>query len=332
MIVLGIESSCDETSCAVVKNGKVLSNLIYSQIEHFPFGGVVPEIASRAHIKKLVPLLQAALDEAGLTVESIEGVGATKGPGLIGSLLIGLSFAKSFAYARGIPFYGVNHLEGHIFGTLVDVSPNFPALGFIISGGHTHLYYIPRLGSYKLIGKTRDDAAGEAFDKVAKALGLGYPGGPIIDKLSQGANPEYHRFTSPMRGKGLDLSFSGLKTSFIYFVQSLSKSELETHLNDILASFQMTVVETLIEKLLEASRITGTKELIIAGGVACNSLLRRRLEALKDEGYNVYLPLPMYATDNAAMIALCAEFHLKRGERSGFDLPPEPYAPLENLL
>ncbi len=332
MVILGIETSCDETSAAVVKDGKVLSNLIFTQSTHFPFGGVVPELASREHIKKLVPIVEKSLDESGYSIDEVEGIGVTKGPGLIGSLLIGLSFAKAVAYSKGIPFYGVNHLEGHIFGALIDNTPNFPAIAFIVSGGHTHLYYVKELGSYRLLGKTRDDAAGEAFDKVAKFVGLGYPGGPIIDKLSKQGDPEYHKFPLPMRGKGTELSFSGLKTAFIYFYQKLDPKEREKHLSDILASFQNAIVNILVEKLIEASELTYTRELIVVGGVVCNSLFRERLMGLKEKGYNVYLPLPIYATDNAAMIAKASEFHLLRGEISSFNLHPEPYSPLENIL
>lgn len=332
MLVLGIETSCDETSAAVVENGKVLSNVIFSQVSHSPFGGVVPEIASREHIKKIVFVVKRAIDDAGCSIDDVEGIGVTKGPGLVGSLLIGISFAKALAYAKSIPFYGVHHLEGHIFSALIESRPNFPAVAFIVSGGHTHLYYVREPGSYKILGKTRDDAAGEALDKVAKFVGLGYPGGPVIDRLAKNGNPNFHNFPLPMKNKGLEMSFSGLKTAFIYYYRSLDEDFRQAHLNDILASFQNAVVSVLIEKLVNAAQIADTKDLIVAGGVVANSLFRERLAALREMGYSVYLPTPVFATDNAAMIAYASEFHLERGDRSDFDLKPEPYSPLENLL
>ena len=329
MIVLGIETSCDETACAIVDGNKLLSNIIYTQTEHSEFGGVVPELASREHIKRILPVIKKALDEANLSLDNIQGIGAVRGPGLLGSLLVGYLLGKSIAWSRNIPFYGVNHIEAHLFSAF-DLSDNpFPAIGAVISGGHTHLWYIPKLGDYKLLGKTRDDAAGEALDKGAKILGLGYPGGPIIDKLAKDGNPNFFHFPRPLTGKGYDFSFSGLKTSLVYYVKEMEPERVKSHLADIASSYQQAIVDVIYEKILRALIQTKSTNLIIGGGVSANSLLRKYFEQLNQKGYNVYLPQKRLSTDNGVMVARCARYHLVQGERTEWTIPPEPYIDLE---
>ncbi len=332
MNVLGIETSCDETSVAVVGDGhQVLSNIIYSQSVHKKFGGVVPELASREHIKRIVPIMNEALDEVGMTLDDIDGYAATFGPGLVGALLVGLSMAKSLAWGRNKPFYAVNHLEGHIVANLLahpDLDDNF--LTLLVSGGHTMLIDVKGIGNYTVLGKTLDDAAGEAFDKVAKILGLGYPGGVALDKLAQTGDPEYFRFPRALSGKGrLDFSYSGLKTAVALHVKKLSDEDLASKKADIAASFQEAAVDVLCDKSILALKKTGRELLAISGGVAANSRLRNRMDEVCDKlGIRVVYPPLHLCTDNAAMIAGAGHIHLSRGETSPFNANAVPYQKL----
>lgn len=319
MIVLGIESSCDETAVAVLTVGrrtKILSNLIASQHEiHAPYGGIFPELASRRHIEVLRPLVQDALKEAGISQGKIAGVAVTNTPGLVGSLLVGLSFAKAYAFGLGLPFIGVNHLEGHLNAPLIE-QPKipYPHIGLIVSGGHTALYLIKRFGEYRFLGGTRDDAAGEAFDKVAKILGLGYPGGPAIDRMAREGNPTAVKFPKP-KLKGYDFSFSGLKTAVKMVVDrgAASTRQGSPTLNNICASFQETVVDILVEKTRAAARNHRCKGVVVTGGVACNSRLRQKFG-------EAYFASPVLSTDNAAMIAYVGGRYLQMGKSSPLSL------------
>ncbi len=333
MIILGIETSCDETAAAVLKDGtELLSNIISSQTVHAPFGGVVPELASRAHLQSVVPIIEQALATAGIPFEKLDGIAVTCGPGLVGSLLVGLCVAKSMASSLHIPLIGINHLEGHIFANFLEY-PDLacPAVCLIISGGHSELYYVPEKGRYELLGKTRDDAAGEAFDKVAKLLGLGYPGGPRIDELSRQGDPHFVEFPRALLGQdNLDFSFSGLKTSVLIHVESLTEAERTRTVVHIVASFQAALVDVLIEKSLRAARRTGVQRILVAGGVAGNKSLRRGFkEKANRQGLEVFYPSPILCTDNAAMIAAAGSFRLQRGECSQIDMNAVPGMRLE---
>jgi N6-L-threonylcarbamoyladenine synthase len=337
--ILGIESSCDETAAAVVEDGvSILSSVVASQLAtHARYGGVVPELASREHLRAIVPVVRLALAEAKSSYSDLSAIAATVGPGLVGSLLVGLTFAKSLSFARGIPLIGVNHIEGHIHAAILDAEVEFPAVALIVSGGHTHLFEVNPGFSYKLIGKTRDDAAGEAFDKVAKLVGFGYPGGPVIDLLAPHGNPRAVKFTlAKMKGNTLDFSFSGLKTAVLRWTQARdldaeirarkellaaqAKPSVDEWLAvtpratlDLLASFQWTVIEELLRRAVAAGDAIAARALIISGGVACNSGLRAATEELH-LAYPVYFPSKALSTDNAAMIAAAAFSKLKRGE------------------
>jgi len=309
--ILGIESSCDDTSAAVICNGRVLSNIVANQEIHAKYGGVVPELASRAHQQHIVPVVQQAIEQAGITKEDLHAISFTKGPGLMGSLLVGTSFAKSLALGLDIPLIDVNHMQGHILAHFIKEEnteiPPFPFVCLTISGGHTQIVRVTDYFTFEVLGETIDDAVGEAFDKSAKILGLPYPGGPLVDKYAQLGNPKKFSFTKPKVGD-LNFSFSGLKTGILYFIQRNLKENpkfIEENLYDICASIQHTIVEILIEKLKNTVKKTGIKHVAIAGGVSANSEIRKRLQlAQKHWGWTTYIPKFEYTTDNAAMIAI----------------------------
>jgi N6-L-threonylcarbamoyladenine synthase len=333
MLVLGLESSCDETAAAVVADGRdVRSDVIASQVEvHAPYGGVVPELASRAHIVHVVPVLRAALDQAGVTLDDIDGVAVTRGPGLVGALLVALQTAKAVAYARGLPLVGVHHLEGHLSAVYLEENPPpFPHLALVVSGGHTSLIRVDDHGVLREIGATRDDAAGEAFDKVAKLVGLGYPGGVVIDRLARQGDPAAVPLPRAMTGKhtGDDFSFSGLKTAVLNHVRAHGVPQGQA-LADLCASFQAAVVEVLVRKTRKAARRDGLAHVQVCGGVAANSLLRAEMRrAGEEDEFAVYVPSPRRCTDNAAMIAAAGYHRLRRGERAGYDLNASASLPL----
>mgnify|MGYP001141612527 FL=1 len=309
--ILGIESSCDDTSAAVICNGRVLSNIVANQEIHAKYGGVVPELASRAHQQHIVPVVQQAIEQAGITKEDLHAISFTRGPGLMGSLLVGTSFAKSLALGLDIPLIDVNHMQAHILAHFIKEEntemPPFPFVCLTISGGHTQIVRVTDYFTFEVLGETIDDAVGEAFDKSAKILGLPYPGGPLVDKYAQLGNPKKFSFTKPKVGD-LDFSFSGLKTGILYFIQRNLKENpkfIEENLHDICASIQHTIVEILMEKLKNTVKKTGIKHIAIAGGVSANSEIRKRLQlAQKHWGWTTYIPKFEYTTDNAAMIAI----------------------------
>ena len=322
MLVLGIESSCDETAAAVISNGKMLSNVIASQIAvHSQYGGVVPEIASRKHIEAINFVLKQALNDAHVTLKEIEGIAVTRGPGLIGSLLIGLSTAKALAYALDIPFVGVNHVEGHVAATfLAEKAPSFPFIALVVSGGHTNIYLVKNYHNFKLLGQTRDDAAGEAFDKGAKLLNLGYPGGVVIDKMSKNGNPQALVFPRAMKNSP-DFSFSGLKTSLLVMLKKRGRDFSAEELPDIAASYQEAIVDVLVEKTIKATEDNGINRIVVCGGVAANGRLRERFAAATtDRNMELFIPPVILCTDNAAMIAAIGEIMLKNGRRDSLDL------------
>ena len=322
MIVLGIESSCDETAAAIVKNGKIFSNVIASQIAvHSPYGGVVPEIASRKHIEAINPVIKQALTDANVTLSEIDGIAVTRGPGLIGSLLIGLSTAKALAFALNIPLVGVNHLEGHIAAAfLAEKVPAIPFVALVVSGGHTSIYLAKNYHDFHLIGQTRDDAAGEAFDKAAKLLNLGYPGGVVIDKISKGANSQAVAFPRAMKDSP-DFSFSGLKTSLLTMLKKRGRDFSAEELPDIVASYQEAIVDVLVEKTIKAAKDNGVNRIVVCGGVAANSRLRERFFAeTSAQNIELFIPPVILCTDNAAMIAAIGEIMLKNNNRDSLDL------------
>jgi N6-L-threonylcarbamoyladenine synthase len=332
MLILGIDTSCDDTAAAVVENGtRVLSNIVSNQTEiHKKYGGIVPELASRRHIEMIWPVIDEALKAAGIKLDNLSGVAVCHGPGLIGSLLIGCSFAKALCYSKGIPLLAVNHLEGHIFSAFIEESkPSCPFLALIVSGGHTCLYRVDGFGAYGELGRTRDDAAGEAYDKVSKLLGLGYPGGPVIEKIAQGGNPKAIDFPRAYLPESFDFSFSGLKTAVLHFVKEQRAENREQKVNDIAASFQASVIDVLVRKTEWAIKKERIKRVVLTGGVAANRELRKRMEDMGvEKETEIFIPSISFCTDNAAMIASAGYYHLEAGDIAGFDLNPKAYMPL----
>ncbi|MGB3367466.1 MAG: tRNA (adenosine(37)-N6)-threonylcarbamoyltransferase complex transferase subunit TsaD [Acidaminobacteraceae bacterium] len=329
LITLGIESSCDETSASIVRNGReVLSNIIYSQIDiHKKFGGVVPEVASRNHVDKVSQVIDEALEEAKMTMTDVDVIGATYGPGLVGALLVGMTEAKALSYALKLPLVAVNHIEGHICANFIahkELEPPFVCL--IVSGGHSHIVYMEDYSKYEILGKTRDDAAGEAFDKVARTLGLGYPGGPLIDELSKVGNPQAIDFPrSYLEKDSLDFSFSGLKSAVLNYINSCKMKKIEINNADVAASFQASVVEVLSEKAIRAAKLKNVDKLVLAGGVAANSGLRDNISSrAREEGLSVYYPPLDLCTDNGAMIASSAYFDYIKGYEADMYLNAVP--------
>ncbi len=332
MLLLAIETSCDDTAASVLEGPRrVLSSVVSSQEEvHRRYGGVVPELASRRHMENIVPVVRAALAEAGVGIEDIDAVAVTRGPGLVGSLFVGLMMGKAIAFARRLPFVGVNHLMGHLLAVFLEREVPFPFVGLVVSGGHTSLYLVKGFLDYQVLGETRDDAAGEAFDKVAKLLGLGYPGGPIIDRLAREGDPHSIAFPRPMLDEGFSFSFSGLKTAVRNFI--VSHPDYKRKLADVAASFQEAVCDVLVGKTVRASKTYGVKRIVVSGGVASNSRLRERfLEEAQREGLKVYFPSPHFCTDNAAMIALAGYELLKAGRRDPWDINALSRWPLGRL-
>lgn len=329
IVILGIESSCDETAASVVRNGReVLSNVISSQIAlHTLYGGVVPEIASRKHIEKINVVIEQALSEAQMTLDDLDAIGVTYGPGLVGALLVGVSEAKAIAYAKKLPLIGVHHIEGHISANYIenkDLEPPFACL--VVSGGHTHLVIVKDYGKYEIVGRTRDDAAGEAFDKVARAIGLGYPGGPKIDRVSKEGNPDAIAFPrAKVADSAYDFSFSGLKSAVLNYLNGCKMKNIPIVQADVAASFQKAVVDVLVDHAMHAVEEYGFKKFAIAGGVASNSALRAAMEeACRKRGVAFYHPSPVFCTDNAAMIGSAAYYEYLAGTRSGWDLNAVP--------
>ena len=328
--ILGIESSCDDTSAAVLRNGVLLSNVTASQDVHRAYGGVVPERASRAHQQNVVPVVDQAIKRAGITKEQLSGIAFTRGPGLMGSLLVGVSFAKGFARSLGIPLIDVNHLQGHVMAHFIkenaddDRQPPLPFLCLLVSGGNSQIVIINAYNDMEVLGQTIDDAAGEAIDKCSKVMGLGYPGGPIIDKLARQGNPHAYKFSEPQIA-GLDYSFSGLKTSFLYNLRDWIKEDpdfVEHHKEDLAASLEFTIVDILMKKLRLAVKQTGIKHVAVAGGVSANNGLRNAFqEHARKYGWNIYIPKFSYTTDNAAMIAIVGYFKYLDGEFCPIEKP-----------
>ncbi|MFO7258880.1 MAG: tRNA (adenosine(37)-N6)-threonylcarbamoyltransferase complex transferase subunit TsaD [Bacteroidota bacterium] len=330
-VILAIESSCDETSASVIRNGKVLNNIIASQNVHQKYGGVVPELASRAHQRNIVPVVDQALSEAGVHARNLQAIAFTRGPGLMGALLVGVSFAKGMAAALNIPLIEVNHMQAHVLAHFIsEPHPRFPFLCLTVSGGHTQLVRVNAHLDMEVIGETQDDAAGEAFDKAAKLMGLPYPGGPLIDQYAAQGNP--NAFTFPATSMpGLDFSFSGIKTAFLYFLRDKVKDDpdfIANNLPDLCASLQAHLVDMLVSRLKQASDLTGIREIAIAGGVSANRGLRKRLsEMAEKEGWNLFIPEFQYCTDNAAMIAIAAHFKFKEGMFADLGVVPQARMP-----
>ena len=322
MIILGIESSCDESAASICKDGKILSNVVSSQKVHNNYGGVVPEIASREHDRLLNHLVVKSINEANISLNNIEGIGVTKGPGLAGTLLTGVSFAKGFSQSINVPIIGINHLEAHIYANFLAYPKlEYPLVCLLVSGGHTQIWYIKNIFDYELLGDTRDDAAGEAFDKGSRILGLGYPGGPVIEKIANKGNSNAINFPRALMEKdNLEFSFSGLKTSLLYLVKKEQLFDVE----DIVASYQKAILDVLVTKLLRAINIKKVNTCIIAGGVAANKCLRRMVNDKLNNRINVYYPDINLCTDNAAMIAFLAEIYLMKGIRSSIDFEVVP--------
>jgi N6-L-threonylcarbamoyladenine synthase len=325
--ILAIESSCDDTSAAVCKDGKILANVISSQKVHEAWGGVVPELASRAHMKNIIVTVDTAMRESGINKEELDAIAFTRGPGLIGSLLVGVSFAKGLGMALGLPLIEVNHMQAHVMANFIDQAPSFPHICLTVSGGHTQIIIVKGPLEMELIGETLDDAAGEAFDKSAKLLGLPYPGGPMIDKLARSGDPKRFKFAEPQI-KGYNFSFSGLKSSIMYFLRDQTKLNpdfIKENLNDLCASIQKTIVDILLKKLTVAVRENDIQEIALAGGVSANSELRKRFEELgKANGWETYIPRFEYCTDNAAMIAIVGHYKFLKNDFCSYDVEAMP--------
>ena len=331
LTILGIESSCDDTSAAVIRDEYLLSNVMASQEVHRRYGGVVPELASRAHQQNIVPVVSQALDQAGIKMEEVDALAFTRGPGLLGSLLVGTSFTKGLAVASGKPIIEVNHLQGHILSHFVKVpgaenrQPKFPFLCLLVSGGHTQIVRVDNHLDFEILGRTIDDAVGEAFDKCAKLMDLGYPGGPVVDKLAKEGDPKRFRFAKP-NIPALDYSFSGIKTSLLYFLRDQLKEDpefLKNNMADLCASFQKDLIDILLKKLILAVKETGIREVALSGGVSANSGLRNRIEEEgRKRGWNTYLPALRFTTDNAAMIAITGYYRYQRGLFAPLDIAP----------
>ncbi len=336
---MGIESSCDDTSVAVLKNNAILSNVTNGQAVHKEYGGVVPELASRAHLQNIVPVVVNALKKAGITLKDVDAVAFTRGPGLMGSLVVGTSFAKSLSLALDIPLIDVNHMYGHVLAHFIEDNdkpkPKFPFLCLTVSGGHTQIVLIRDYLDMEILGTTIDDAAGEAFDKVAKLLGFPYPGGPLVDRYAKEGNPEAFTFAKP-RLDGLDFSFSGLKTSVLYFLQKETRKDpgfVEKHRDDICASVQKTIIDILMDKLKKAAKQTGIDQIAIAGGVSANSGLRNRLDEVgRKMNWETYIPKFEYCTDNAAMIAMTGKYMFEAGLVSNQSVTAQARVPFEPLV
>jgi len=328
--ILGIESSCDDTSAAVLRNGVILSNVTASQDVHKAYGGVVPELASRAHQQNIVPVVDQALKRAGITKEQLSAIAFTRGPGLMGSLLVGVSFAKGFARALGIPLIDVNHLQGHVLAHFIkendddNSQPPFPFICLLVSGGNSQIVKVNAYNDMEVWGQTIDDAAGEAIDKCSKVMGLGYPGGPIIDRMARQGNPKAFTFAKPNL-PGYDYSFSGLKTSFLYFLRDKiaeNPNFIEENKNDLAASLEATIIDILMKKLKQAAKDTGIKHVALAGGVSANSALRKAFQDMEEKGiWKIYIPKFSYTTDNAAMIAMSGHYRYLDGEFCSLDKP-----------
>lgn len=330
MIVLGIESSCDETAAAVWSDGAILSNIIASQAIHEQFGGVVPELASRAHHKTIWKTVNQALEEAKISLEEIDVIAVAQGPGLMGSLLVGLSFAKGLSISQEKPIIGVNHIDAHMYANFIEHDEMYPFVALIVSGGHTRLVHVQGIFSHKVLGKTRDDAAGEAFDKIGKLLNLDYPAGPVIDKLSKEGDREFHDFPRSMINKGLDFSFSGLKTSVLYYTQEMGEEFVQKHLEDICASVSNAITDVLQAKLKRAVKKTGVKNIMVAGGVSANSMLREKVGIMAQKmDLNLMIPSIQFCTDNAAMIAITGALKAREGHYN--DLQIKPFARLQEM-
>ncbi|MFI3319271.1 MAG: tRNA (adenosine(37)-N6)-threonylcarbamoyltransferase complex transferase subunit TsaD [Rikenellaceae bacterium] len=337
--ILGIESSCDDTSAAVIRNTTLLSNVIASQAVHVKYGGVIPELASRAHQQNIIPVVDTALREAGVTVDKIDAIAFTRGPGLVGSLLVGVSFAKGLSLAHDIPMVEVNHLQGHILSHFIDLPdrelphPDYPFLALLVSGGHSQIVRVDSPLEMEIIGSTIDDAAGEAFDKCAKVMGLPYPGGPVIDRLAKEGNPKAFKFAKPQVAN-LDYSFSGLKTSFLYTLRDAMAENpnfIEENKADLCASLQSTIIDILLDKLIKATKQTGIKDVAIAGGVSANSGLREAIKRTgENRGWRTFIPEMKFTTDNAAMIAISGLYRYEAGITSSLDVAP--VARIEGLL
>lgn len=323
MVVLGIESSCDETAAAVYADGQIRSNIIASQSIHEQFGGVVPELASRAHHQTISKTVNQALQEASASMADLDAIAVTQGPGLMGSLLVGLSFAKGLSIAWNKPLIGVNHIDAHLYANFIEHKEVYPFMGLIVSGGHTRLVYVKERFNHEVLGKTLDDAAGEAFDKIGKILNLPYPAGPVIDKLSKNGDPEFYNFPRSMIKKGLDFSFSGLKTSVLYHIKENGEDYAEKNIGDLCASISAAITDVLTAKLKRAVKQKKAAHIVLAGGVSANSMLRKKVQNLADKlGLNLMIPSPQYCTDNAAMIAITGALKAENKLFDSVDLKP----------